>query len=685
MCRRASLDSKEPDGTGNKPRGHYLTGGQERGSAVLKFDEVKEAVSLREFCEDQLEARGGGFFVCPKCGSGNGPNHTAAFKVTGNRWKCFACDESGDVFDLAGILNDTTDRREQMQAVAAWAGIADGEPVRRRRHAPQAADYTEGRAREARYIEEARGHIQDREAVAYLSSRGITEEEGAALGIGYDPKGKRLVIPWAGSDYYHIDRDTTGAASHKYEKPRSLDVGAQPLYNPSALKEPVFFIVEGALDAIAVSLCGFQAVALGGTGARGAVDAMKARNPKGVAVVMLDADERGQEATEALCGLLDGAGLQHVTARTKTKDAAEWFETDRDGLRAFLTGVYDNALASAREEREKAYNAAMSSLRAQNPAEVAAALYMLDDTVEPIPTGFASLDEVLGGGLQTGLYVLGAVSSLGKTTLAVQIADHVAASGNPVLFVTIEQSAREIVAKSLSRMASECGQDFSTTDVMSAQRRKSWGEGTYARIMAVCERYTSEVAPNLRILEGTKQPAVADVAAVALEMQGHYGKPPVVFVDYLQLLAAQDERDTDKRAVDRNVMSLRQLARDLQTPVFVISSLNRSSYSTGVTLESFKESGSVEYGSDVLLGLQPEGMREHMEQTKDTRTKTEADRFLRESKAEKVRACEIVILKNRAGRTPYDGLPLKFRPVASTFKEDRRGTASNNYAGLNIV
>ena len=71
---------------------------------MLKFDEVKASVDLRDYCEACLESRGRGFYVCPKCGSGNGKNHTAAFKVTGDRWHCFACGASGDVFDLAGIL-----------------------------------------------------------------------------------------------------------------------------------------------------------------------------------------------------------------------------------------------------------------------------------------------------------------------------------------------------------------------------------------------------------------------------------------------------------------------------------------------------------------------------------------------------------------------------------------------------
>ena len=131
---------------------------------MLKFDEVKAAVDLRDYCEANLESRGRGFYVCPKCDSGNGRNHSAAFKVTGDRWHCFSCGASGDIFDLAGVLHETTDRRAQLQAVASWAGIVDGEPVKAvpRKTKAQPVDYTEGRAQEAAYIAEARKHIEDR-------------------------------------------------------------------------------------------------------------------------------------------------------------------------------------------------------------------------------------------------------------------------------------------------------------------------------------------------------------------------------------------------------------------------------------------------------------------------------------------------------------------------------------------
>lgn len=643
---------------------------------VADFETVRSNVDLLAYCEARgLEKRGRGMYVCPVCGSGNGPRRTAAFHVQGQRWKCFSCNSGGDVFDLVGVLDGIENKRDQLQAVAEWAGL-DADLAPKPTAAPQPKpkhDYSTGRKREADYLQAMRANINDPEAVAYIQGRGFTLDEAVAWGLGYDPTRHRLILPWAGSDYYHIDRSTTDQ-NPKYTKPKTADVGPQPLYNPAALEAPVFFVVEGVLDALAVTACGFQAIALGGTGGRSAVEAMAPYKPQGVAVVMLDNDEAGKKASRDLRGMLKVAGIESVAVdmegSTDAKDAAEWLQTDRDALTAFLRATSDAAGEMAEQEKEDAYNAALERLRVMNPMEVACMLYGLADVTPPISTGFSSLDEILGGGLQPGsLYVLGAVSSLGKTTLCVQMADNVAEQGRAVLFVTIEQSAKEITAKSLSRLMSASGRHYSTTDVSSPIRREGWGDADRIRFDQALTRYTDDIAPTLRILEGNEQPTVNDVRAVAEVMADYYGQAPVIFLDYLQLLAPLNDHYSDKQAVDRNVTALRQMARELQAPVFVVSSLNRSSYSEGVTMDSWKESGAIEYGADVLLGLQPEGIREHIDSAKDSRVKREADKYIRESKDADTRKCEIVVLKNRAGRTPDKGIPFTFKPVASTFRE----------------
>ncbi|HAM15441.1 MAG TPA: hypothetical protein DCP91_06205, partial [Eggerthellaceae bacterium] len=127
--------------------------------------------------------------------------------------------------------------------------------------------------------------------------------------------------------------------------------------------------------------------------------------------------------------------------------------------------------------------------------------------------------------------------------------------------------------------------------------------------------------------------------------------------------------DTDKRNTDMNVSELRKMARDLNTHVWGISSLNRSSYSGVISLDSFKESGGIEYGADNLLGLQPRGMAEHLEGFSDSKQKREADKYIRDNKAKTERDCEIVVLKQRNGALPDKPLPLTFKPVSSYFVE----------------
>jgi replicative DNA helicase len=671
--------------------------------SVGKFEMVKAVASLRDYADQHLTKSAGGMYCCPICGSGTHGTASSdgALSVTpdGTKWRCFSCGSGGDVFDLAGAVLRTEDRREQLEAVASWAHVPldnDGRPhdapVPYRQKGPERAgaapgpDYSKGREEEAAYIERARANVGAPEAVAYLASRGLTEADAAAAGLGFDAHRHRLVIPWPGCDWYHADRDVTGRAKAKYLKPSAGKVGPQPLYNPGAASAEAFFIVEGALDAVAVSLCGFEAVAVASNvlsernlsqlaaGVRGGGD--------GAAVVMLDNDrhgmgydERGVSRGAQLVDALRAAGVPCIAWEPgpgDPKDAAEWLERDREGLRAVLSRLFNEAVQMARKEREEAYSAALRALRVVNPLDVASGIYAMEGFEDPTPTGIGQLDRVLDGGMRPGLYALGALSSMGKTTLAVQIADHMAANGRGVLFVTIEQSARELEAKSLARIMRKRSGDAaaaSASDITSRARREAWPEAKNAALLDACDAYAATVAPRLRILEGTRQPTVSDVAAAARMMADHDGRAPVVFIDYLQLLAPAEDRDTDKQAVDRNVMALRQMARDMRAPVFAISSLNRSSYSEGVTLDSFKESGAIEYGCDVLMGLQPAGMRERLDKAPKDRQKREADKLTREHKSMFKRPCELVVLKNRNGATPNDGIPLTFLPLSAIYIE----------------
>ena len=272
-----------------------------------------------------------------------------------------------------------------------------------------------------------------------------------------------------------------------------------------------------------------------------------------------------------------------------------------------------------------------------------------------IPTGFETLDNLLDGGLCPGaLYALGALSSLGKTTFALQIADYIAANGVDVLYIALEQAAAELRAKSISRLTNEIDPHYghlSVSQIMNKERRKGWNspgiettqKATYYDALDI---YKSGIGKHIRIIEGVGNITVARIRGEVEKNIRYRKRFPVVVVDYTQILAPAAERLTDKQNVDRNIVDLKRLARDKNIPVIAICSFNRNSYFVPVEKDSFKESGSIEYSADVLLGLQPQGMQMTGKEKDDAAAnKTTVQNTMHKSD----RIIEAVVLKNRNG------------------------------------
>ncbi len=284
-----------------------------------------------------------------------------------------------------------------------------------------------------------------------------------------------------------------------------------------------------------------------------------------------------------------------------------------------------------------------------------------------IKTGFSKLDEKLGGGLRNSrLYGLGGISSLGKTTLVLNIVENIAKAGRDVLIFSLEMARTELLAKILSKNTFEPvlkkyqnENDFekwkeaakeeavSLIDLYNANYNKE----KEAKINEFTNKYLEEIAPRLNIMEGIGNITVATVRNT-VEMFIEKNRPefkPVVIIDFLQILSPLNERSTDKQIVDRNISELKRLTRDLDIAVIAISSFNRQSYANEVSFESFKESGSVEYSVDVLIGLQLL-IKEREKWTQST-PQTEKRQAIDEAKRKNPREIELVILKNRIYKT----------------------------------
>lgn len=290
-----------------------------------------------------------------------------------------------------------------------------------------------------------------------------------------------------------------------------------------------------------------------------------------------------------------------------------------------------------------------------------------------ISTQFNSFDKALDGGLYPGLYVLGAISSMGKTSIMLQIADQIAAQGISVLYFTLEMGAHELIAKSISRYsyieAGRTDQDAATAkSITNMHKRALFNSRQAENVDKAIESYKSNIANNLWFFESLGDIGTKEIRREVEKHRKTTGKTPIVFIDYLQILKPYNEFWTEKRNTDKAITELRKLSRDYKTPVFCISSLNRDSYKGDIDLSAFKESGGVEYGSDVLLGLQPPDLEAGLTPKEAKANK----KTIEEEKRKVVRDLEIKILKNRSGATG-ERIPFTYNAKFNYFEENAGG------------
>lgn len=259
-------------------------------------------------------------------------------------------------------------------------------------------------------------------------------------------------------------------------------------------------------------------------------------------------------------------------------------------------------------------------------------------TYKPYPTGIPTVDELLGGGFTLkSLIVLTAAPSTGKTTLAQQIFETM---GADTLFINLEMSEDQLLARSLSRMLCEHNQKVSSLDVL---RGYKWDEGEEHMVREVAEKYRETILPHMTYVH----PKSNDVEHIGKLMESYAKKresegkrAPFVVIDYLHLLRGEgDLQDVIKRAVKM----LKDYAINHNSLVFLISATNRNSNKSGdITLESGRDSSAIEYSSDVQIAL---NHREIYEGKKSPTKPRDMEEILTRDKREMV----LQVLKNRMG------------------------------------
>ncbi len=268
---------------------------------------------------------------------------------------------------------------------------------------------------------------------------------------------------------------------------------------------------------------------------------------------------------------------------------------------------------------------------------------------KPIKTGYAVIDTMLSGGLYRGLYIIAAMSSMGKTTLLHNIADNISEQGQDVLYFSLEMGETELTAKSLSRESyildkknAWTARQFLTNEIQKGSNAdkayynlmgKSGGVYIITEDSEIKTKWNDDGSLDY-YREPTGAVSLDGIRQRAKEHKELTGKTPVIMLDYLQILRPSDPRTSDKQAADEAVRELCSIARELKTPVLALSSISRGSYDKEITLASLKESGGIEYGADYVIAMQP---------AKEGQERPTAD----ELKRKEERKIELTVLKAR--------------------------------------
>ena len=257
--------------------------------------------------------------------------------------------------------------------------------------------------------------------------------------------------------------------------------------------------------------------------------------------------------------------------------------------------------------------------------------------VSGLATGFIELDRLTSGFQSTDLIILAARPAVGKTSLALNVAQHVSIrEGRSVGFFSLEMSKEQIGFRVLC----------SEADVDAKKVRDGYASSEAITRLVIAQ---SKVAGARFFVDDGSALSVPEMRAKAQRLKREHGLDLLV-VDYLQLMMGHGRFDNRTQEVSQISRGLKLLAKELQVPIIALSQLSRQpERRTGELrrpqLADLRESGSLEQDADVVIFL-------YREELYDPTT-------------EKKGIADVIIAKQRNG--PTGDFPLVFLPDHMTF------------------
>ena len=590
---------------------------------------------LTDFYPLQRSPKAGrNMYVCPLCGSGTGAKGTGGFHIypDSKRNVCYSClrfnGKSGE--DNLGFLrivwncseNEVFERCGYKESTPAPVRTDPKQKEERKETSP--ADYS------LFYRECHEALKKSPEAMAYLKNRGITEESIDRFNLGYCAAwkhskagdivkpSKRIIIPRTAGTYTARNIEEP---KDEYEKgyTKQLQGTQKDLFNLEGINGKTPIICEGELDAISLYQAGASSVVAIGTIANIAEVLTEAKkHPEAVFILALDNDKDkengsnpGKDAQKKLAADMKEAGLCVLNVYPpdiygEAKDGNEAFikDPERLGRKIALIEAKAGEMWEAKDTERK------KELR-QRTGEG-----MLDDFIlkvtdtekrpfEPIKTGISDIDRALNGGLmRKTLVMLGAAPGMGKTALSQWIFENMATAGNDCLYINLEMSREQLLARSLSRIAwKNEKKDISAIDIL---RGYSWNDEQWGIVGKAVAKYKEDIAPHfIYNPDGVGNSLASILAAMESEtrrLQNQGKAAPLICIDYLQLIDSGNRDNVE--GMKNTIAAFKQFALVNNTVVFLIMANNRESNKEGkATLESGRDTSAIEYSGDMVLGL----------------------------------------------------------------------------------
>lgn len=230
--------------------------------------------------------------------------------------------------------------------------------------------------------------------------------------------------------------------------------------------------------------------------------------------------------------------------------------------------------------------------------------------VRTVATGFAVLDEVIGGGLHSGeLVLLGGAPGVGKTICALQWARNLARAGHRAVFVCYEHEPTTLLTRLLALEAGAHGGDRAVGRAIMQSLASGDDAGigltevlTATPKGALALQAVGEYADNLTLVRASGAHTTLDDLRKVIEEHTEPGRRTGLFVDYLQKIPLHPEPETEAEKVTRTVEGLKDLALDLHLPTVLLSAVDTEGMRANrLRLHHLRGSSAIAFESDVVI------------------------------------------------------------------------------------